>query len=135
METQLVAVSFKDGNDQLGQHSNIDLKLQADSSELENSLCRGSLAWFGRQTHNLERKGTRRPNPEVAGSNPAPGTISPLFQHFFIDATSSGKFLINLFFFRFSFTIHKASASCLSMSCRMYSKPSLGTAHVTTLKE
>jgi hypothetical protein len=76
METQVVAVSFKDGNDQLGQHSNIDLKLQADSSELENSLCRGSLAWFGRQTHNLERKGTRRPNPEVAGSNPAPGTTA-----------------------------------------------------------
>jgi len=32
-ETQVVAVSFKDGNDQL---SNIDQKLQADSSELEN---------------------------------------------------------------------------------------------------
>jgi hypothetical protein len=51
------------------------LKLQAGSSELENKLSRGSLAWLGRQTHNLERKGTRRPNPEVAGSNPAPGTI------------------------------------------------------------
>ena len=55
-EIQVVAVSLKDG------------------IELENSLCRGSLAWLGRQTHNLERKGTRRPNPEVAGSNPAPGT-------------------------------------------------------------
>jgi hypothetical protein len=64
-ETQVVVVSFKDGNDQL-----------------ENSLCRGSLAWFGRQTHNLERKGTRRPNPEVAGSNPAPGTIFSLISAF-----------------------------------------------------
>ena len=36
---------------------------------------RGSLAWLGRQTHNLERQGTRRPIPEVAGSNPAPGTM------------------------------------------------------------
>ena len=76
-ETQVVAVSFKDGNDQLGHHSNIDLKLQANSSELENKLSRGSLAWFGRQTHNLENK--RWPNarcPEVAGSNPAPGTTA-----------------------------------------------------------
>ena len=60
METQVVAVSFKDGNDQLGQHSNIDLKLQADSSELENKLSRGSPAWLGRQTHNLENEWGKR---------------------------------------------------------------------------
>jgi hypothetical protein len=59
METQVVAVSFKDGNNQLSQHSNIDQKLQADSSELENKLSRGSLAWFGRQTHNLADTKTR----------------------------------------------------------------------------
>ena len=75
-ETQVIAVSFKDGNDQLVHNRQIDQKLQANSSELENKLGRGSLAWFGRQTHNLERKGTRRPNPEVAGSNPAPGTTA-----------------------------------------------------------
>ena len=34
-ETQVVAVSFKDGNDQLGHQINIDLKLQANGSELE----------------------------------------------------------------------------------------------------
>jgi hypothetical protein len=73
-ENQVVAVSVEGGTDQIGHDSNIDLKLQADSSELENEPSRGSLAWLGRQTHNLERKGTRRPNPEVAGSNPAPGT-------------------------------------------------------------
>jgi hypothetical protein len=43
---------------------------------------RGSLAWLGRQTHNLERKGTRRPNPEVAGSNPAPGTTNGFLEDF-----------------------------------------------------
>jgi hypothetical protein len=36
---------------------------------------RGSLAWLGRQTHNLESHRAKRLNPEVAGSNPAPGTI------------------------------------------------------------
>ena len=35
---------------------------------------RGSLAWPGRQTHNLEFARGKRPQPEVAGSNPAPGT-------------------------------------------------------------
>ncbi len=81
METQIVAVSFKDGNDQLGQHSNIDLKLQANSSELENKLSRGSLAWFGRQTHNLEFARGKRPTTRSRGleaqksENPAPGTI------------------------------------------------------------
>ena len=39
---------------------------------------RGSLAWFGRQTHNLENKGANAHGPEVAGSNPAPGTIPNL---------------------------------------------------------
>ena len=52
----------------------IDPKKPNSSSDQSNQSCRGSLAWLGRQTHNLERKGTRRPNPEVAGSNPAPGT-------------------------------------------------------------
>ena len=44
-------------------------------------MCRGSLAWLGRQTHNLEsHKGASALYPEVAGSklekseNPAPGT-------------------------------------------------------------
>ena len=60
METQVVAVSFEDDNDQLGQHSNIDQKLQANSSELENKLSRGSPAWLGRQTHNLENKRGKR---------------------------------------------------------------------------
>jgi hypothetical protein len=36
------------------------LKLQADSSELENSLRRGSPAWLGRQTHNLENEWGKR---------------------------------------------------------------------------
>ena len=37
---------------------------------------RGSLAWFGRQTHNLESTlgSDLYARPEVAGSNPAPGT-------------------------------------------------------------
>jgi len=30
--------------------------------------CRGSLAWLGRQTHNLESHRAKRLNPEVAGS-------------------------------------------------------------------
>ena len=38
------------------------------------AICRGSLAWLGRQTHNLESHRAKRLNPEVAGSNPAPGT-------------------------------------------------------------
>ena len=59
-ETQVVTVSSKDGNDQLGQHGNIDLKLQANSSEQENRLSRGSLAWLGRQTHNLENERGKR---------------------------------------------------------------------------
>jgi hypothetical protein len=54
--------------------SRIETQVVAVTSRRENGLCRGSLAWLGRQTHNLESKGTRRPNPEVAGSNPAPGT-------------------------------------------------------------
>jgi hypothetical protein len=45
-------------------------------------ICRGSLAWLGRQTHNLDKgtnqmrnleiSGAKRSIPEVAGSNPAP---------------------------------------------------------------
>jgi hypothetical protein len=135
-ETQVIAVSFKDGNDQLGHNSNIDQKLQAGNSELENKLSRGSLAWLGRQTHNLESQRGKRPTPRSRGLESRPRHhFLPYFSNFFIDATSLGKFLINLFFFRFSFTIHKTSASCLSMSCRIYSKPSLGIAYVTTLKE
>jgi hypothetical protein len=74
IETEVVAISSKDGTDQIGQHSNIDQKLQANSTKLENTRCRGSLAWLGRQTHNLEFARGKRPQPEVAGSNPAPGT-------------------------------------------------------------
>ena len=40
-------------------------------------MCRGSLAWNGRQTHNLESVAKR---PEVAGSNPAPGTKKTLME-------------------------------------------------------
>ena len=54
IETEVVAVSSKDGSDQLGHEGIIDQKLQANSSEIENRRCRGSLAWLGRQTHNLE---------------------------------------------------------------------------------
>lgn len=35
---------------------------------------RGSLAWLWRQTHNLESMSPFKGGPEVAGSNPAPGT-------------------------------------------------------------
>jgi hypothetical protein len=41
---------------------------------VENMDSRGSLAWFGRQTHNLESVLEKGPRPEVASSNPAPGT-------------------------------------------------------------
>ena len=85
-ETQVIAVSFKDDNDPLVHNRHIGQKLQANSSEHENKLGRGSLAWFGRQTHNLakdtnqmrnlETNGAKRPMPEVAGSNPAPGTTA-----------------------------------------------------------
>ena len=75
METEVVAVSSEGGSGQIGQGSNIDQKLQANSSEPQNMRCRGSLAWLGRQTHNLESHRAKRLNPEVAGSNPAPGTI------------------------------------------------------------
>jgi hypothetical protein len=39
---------------------------------MDNS--RGSLAWLWRQTHNLESTSSIKRGPEVAGSNPAPGT-------------------------------------------------------------
>ena len=46
--------------------------------------CRGSLAWLGRQTHNLEIQGLKRSIPEVAGSNPVPGTnlLTQIFASF-----------------------------------------------------
>ena len=50
---------------------------QTKKTRLEKTvaICRGSLAWLGRQTHNLEsHKGASALYPEVAGSNPAPGT-------------------------------------------------------------
>jgi hypothetical protein len=66
IETQVIAVNLKAG-----------------IAKLEDSVCRGSLAWLGRQTHNLakqmrnlETNGANRPMPEVAGSNPAPGTTA-----------------------------------------------------------
>ena len=39
---------------------------------MDNS--RGSLAWLWRQTHDLESTSSIKRGPEVAGSNPAPGT-------------------------------------------------------------
>ena len=64
---------------------------QTKKTRLENLVvnCRGSLAWLGRQTHNLENgkiqmrnletKGAIRLLPEVAGSNPVPGTTFRIF--------------------------------------------------------
>jgi hypothetical protein len=52
----------------------IDPEKSNSSLEPQNKYCRGSLAWLGRQTHNLEFARGKRPQPEVAGSNPAPGT-------------------------------------------------------------
>jgi hypothetical protein len=83
IETQVIAVNLKAG-----------------IAKLEDSVCRGSLAWLGRQTHNLadnqnqmrnlETNGAKRPMPEVAGSNPAPGTIAMLlFPSFFAKATGT----------------------------------------------
>jgi hypothetical protein len=54
------------------------------SSEPQSNSCRGSLAWLGRQTHNLEFARGKRPQPEVAGSNPAPGTTQ--FKNCFPDS-------------------------------------------------
>jgi hypothetical protein len=59
---------------------------QTKKTRLKKSVvnCRGSLAWLGRQTHNLVNatqmrnletiNGAKRQLPEVAGSNPVPGT-------------------------------------------------------------
>jgi hypothetical protein len=59
---------------------------QTKKTRLKKSVvnCRGSLAWLGRQTHNLGSttkmrhletiNGAKRLLPEVAGSNPVPGT-------------------------------------------------------------
>ena len=51
----------------------IDLNLNKIGS-FNQTNGRGSLAWLGRQTHNLENNGANAHGPEVAGSNPAPGT-------------------------------------------------------------
>ena len=61
--------------DLIGQN-NIDLEL-LNKGLLNEFSSRGSLAWPGRQTHNLEnKKGQHAYGPEVAGSNPAPGTTT-----------------------------------------------------------
>ena len=49
-------------------------KLNEFSQQKKWRFCRGSLAWLGRQTHNLEIKGLNALRPEVTGSNPVPGT-------------------------------------------------------------
>jgi hypothetical protein len=57
----------------------LDPKLLNNTS-INETGSRGSLAWPGRQTHNLSTdvksgvKRAKRPLPEVAGSNPAPLT-------------------------------------------------------------
>ena len=62
-------------------------------------MCRGSLAWLGRQTHNLPTdeisgdKGAKRPLPEVAGSNPAPGTTVHSLLNVSVPETSVSKAL------------------------------------------
>ena len=72
IETEVVAAGIKDGSDQIGQHGNIDLKLQANSSEPQNKYCRGSLAWLGRQTHNLEFARGKRPTTRSRGLESRP---------------------------------------------------------------
>ena len=71
-EQDLLSFSDIEGGDKpstLSKNSLIMASLMKNNS-------RGSLAWFGRQTHNLENKTGQSPScPEVAGSNPAPGTI------------------------------------------------------------
>ena len=59
-------------------------KLKWHRRKNREAMCRGSLAWLGRQTHNhgvtaihdeiSGDKGAKRSIPEVAGSNPVPGT-------------------------------------------------------------
>ena len=67
----------------------IDPKLLNNSSFNEFSS-RGSLAWPGRQTHNLEnKKGQHAYGPEVAGSNPA-----PLVEHASIRANGTKRVLL-----------------------------------------
>jgi hypothetical protein len=53
-------------------------KLKLHRLKNREAMCRGSLAWLGRQTHNLEFARGKRLQPEVAGSNPAPGTTFAL---------------------------------------------------------
>jgi hypothetical protein len=80
IETEVVAVSSEGGSDQLGHRSNIDQKLQANSSEPQNMRCRGSLAWLGRQTHNLENiNGGQTPDVQKSRARippPAPSSFS-----------------------------------------------------------
>jgi hypothetical protein len=46
--------------------NNIDPEKSKSRSELENNLCRGSLAWLGRQTHNLADNQNQMRNLEFA---------------------------------------------------------------------
>jgi hypothetical protein len=79
-ESNTVAAKSVEANcDQVGHDTNIDHLSRELSSKLETSRCRGSLAWLGRQTHNLEFARAKRPQPEVAGSNPVPGTTFPVY--------------------------------------------------------
>ena len=61
----LVSKQTKQGIDPIDQ-KNIDQNLKESSSNNEN-ISRGSLAWFGRQTHNLENK-TGQVRPSVQRS-------------------------------------------------------------------
>ena len=95
---------------------------QTKKTRLKKSVvnCRGSLAWLGRQTHNLGENTSQMRNlefargkrlqPEVAGSNPVPGTtfISqsskevPNKSQLFFDDYHVGSFS-NIFFWRVYF--------------------------------
>jgi hypothetical protein len=82
IETEVVAVSSEGGSDQIGHGSNIDLKLQANSTEQQSNSCRGSLAWLGRQTHNLENiNGGQTPDVQKSRARiPPPAPSSFLLQ-------------------------------------------------------
>jgi hypothetical protein len=55
IETQVIAVNLKAG-----------------IAKLEDSMCRGSLAWLGRQTHNLEFERGKRPTTRSRGLESRP---------------------------------------------------------------
>jgi hypothetical protein len=80
IETGVVAVGSEGGSDQIGHASSIDQKLQANSSEPQSKRCRGSLAWLGRQTHNLENiNGGQTPDVQKSRARippPAPSSFS-----------------------------------------------------------